>query len=103
MVANDDPFHVTVVALEKPPPLTRRVNCPAPAAVVFGERLVRVNGGMPTVNVAALELRPPVCAVIKTVAGCAIRLAGTVAVSCPLFATVVVSAVAFQNATVPAG
>ena len=81
VVANADPFHVTVVALVKPPPLTRRVNCAPPAAVVFGERLVRVNGGALIVNVAALELRPPVCAVIDAVPGCAIRLAGTIAVS----------------------
>jgi hypothetical protein len=99
-VLSGEPFQVTTVPVENPEPLAVRVNAGPPAVAVLGEILVRVSGGGLIVKIAALETWPAVCAVIDAIPGWAIRLAGTVTVSCPEFTTIPNSAELFQNRTV---
>jgi|ERR1051326_7173252 hypothetical protein len=54
------------------------------------------------VKTRAFETRSALCAVMEAEPGCAIRLAGTVAVITLEFDTVVASAKLFQKTTVPA-
>ena len=75
-------------------PFTVNVNPAPPAVAEFGLRVVMVGGGGLIVNVAGPEVPPVVVTVTLAVPALAIRLAGTVAVTCTPLTYVVVSAVA---------
>lgn len=72
----------TTAPVRKFVPFTVRVVAALPAITVDGEMLVRVGVGTVMVKLTALDAVPPAfVAVICAVPGCAMRLAGTAAVS----------------------
>jgi hypothetical protein len=63
------PFHVTTVPELNPEPFTVSVKAEPPAIVEFGERLLSVSAWGVMVNVSALDVTLPFCAVIDAVPG----------------------------------
>src|SRR5260370_4777626 len=94
-------FHCTLVPLMQFVPLTVRVNPAPPAGTEFGLRLLIVGGGGLMAKTAGADVPPLVVTVIFAAPGLAIRLAGTLAVTCVALTNVVVSAVAFHCTLVP--
>ena len=77
-------------------PLTVRVNAAPPATAEFGERLVRVAGGLMVKVTAGGEVCPESATVTDAVPADAMSEAGMVVVSCPVLTKVVVRALPFQ-------
>ena len=81
VVVSAVPFNDTTAPDTKPVPFTVNVNAGPPAVTVAGEMLVITGAAGATVNVNALETRPPLLTVIDADTGCAIRFALTAAVN----------------------
>ena len=92
----------TVAPDTKPAPFTVKMNAGPPAAIEDGEILVMAGGAGAMVRLTALDAVPPAfAAVIWAVPACAIRLAGTTAVTC-VELTKVVKAVLLKKIVAPA-
>src|SRR5205823_9701287 len=63
------PFHLTVLPLTKPVPVTVSVKAALPAAVLVGDRAARVGDELFTVNVCAAEVPPPGAGVTTVTCG----------------------------------
>ena len=75
-------FSDTVAPVRKFVPVTVKVNAGPPAITVDGEMLVMAGVGSVIVRLIAVDDAVPVfAAVMDAVPGCAMRLAGTAAVS----------------------
>ena len=96
VVTSGLPFQVTWLPLVKLVPLTVSVNAAVPATAEFGERLVRVTGGLMVKITAGGEVCPESTTVTDAVPADAISAAGTAAVSWPALTKVVVRALPFQ-------
>ena len=94
---------MTCAADVNPVPVNVSVKAAPPAVADVWLRLVIAGGGAGLmVNETAFDtLLPGLTAVIVTVPGWAISVAGTLAVTCPLVTKVVVSAVVFHSMVVP--
>ena len=102
MVARAVPFQLTTAPEKKSVPFTVSVKSGPVAAAEVGFRLVMVGVGTLMVNVDAVEAPlKGFVAVTLALPGLAIRLAGTVAVTCPEFTNVVVSALPFHSTVAP--
>lgn len=96
VVASAEPFHCTTAPAANPAPFTVRVKAGPPAVALLGLRDVRLGV---TVKFTGFEVTPPEITVMLATPAIAIRFAGTLAVTWPVFTTVVVSAVAFHCTT----
>jgi hypothetical protein len=100
VVDSDTPFQRTVEPLTYPAPLTVNVNAGPPTVAAFGFKLVIVS--VLTVNVTPLDMPPPGFTTVRVaVPAEAIRLAGTVAVTCVVLRKVVDSADPFHCTVEP--
>jgi hypothetical protein len=93
------PFHCTVSPERKFEPFTVSVKAAPPTVADVGLSVVITGAGGLIVNGLCVETVPPVFATVTlALPALAIKLAGTAAVSCVPFTTVVVSAVPFHCA-----
>ncbi len=90
MVASDEPLNFTVESPPKLLPFTVNVKAALPTGVLVG-LIELIDGAAPTVKFAAFDPRPPEVTLTENVPAVVIRLAGTDAVNCVGFATVVLS------------
>jgi hypothetical protein len=102
VVVSPVPFHCTVELERKFVPVTVSVNPAPPAVALAGESEVAVGTGLLMVKVRAADVPPPgegLATVTETVPPVVMSLAGTVALSCVLLTSVVVSPVPFHCTT----
>src|SRR2546423_5097649 len=98
------PFHLTVLPLTKPVPVTVSVKAGLPADVLVGDRAARGGAELLTVNVWAAEVPPPgagVTTVTDAVVAAARSVAGIAAVSWVALTNVVVRVAPFQLTVLP--
>src|SRR5436190_1904523 len=98
------PFHLTVLPLTKPVPVTVSVKAALPADVLIGDRAARVGDELFTVNVCAAVVPPPgagVTTVTDAVVAAARSETGIAAVSCVALPRVVVRVAPFQPTLAP--
>src|SRR5438552_1806601 len=98
------PFHLTVLPLTKPVPVTVSVKAALPADVLVGDRAARLGDELFTVNVCAAVVPPPgagVTTVTDAVVAAARSEAGIAAVSCVALPKVVVRVAPFQRTLEP--
>ncbi|MGA2113575.1 MAG: hypothetical protein ABSH56_02355 [Bryobacteraceae bacterium] len=100
IVGTATPFHCTTAPEANPLPLTVSVKPRPPAVADEGTKLPIIGPGL-IVKVAPEDVTPPLVTVIVVVPAEAVRLAGTVAVSCVALMKVVGSAVPFHRTTAP--
>src|SRR6267143_5615650 len=98
------PFHLTVLPLTKPVPVTVSVKAGPLTSALLGARPVSVGAGLFTVSVWAAEVPPPgagVTTVTDAVGAAARSEAGIAAVSCVALTKVVVRVAPFQRTLEP--
>src|SRR5205823_11547226 len=98
------PFHLTVLPLTKPVPVTVSVKAALPAAVLVGDSAARVGDELFTVNVCAAEVPPPGVGVTTVTCGvpaAATSAAAMAAVSCVALTNVVVRVAPFHLTVLP--
>src|SRR5579883_330800 len=94
-------FIITTAPATKPVPLTVRFTAGLPATTEAGEMLVITGPGSVIAKFSAFEVRLPAATVTEAVPGCAIRFAGTDAVSCVVLTNVVASEDPFHTTVAP--